>query len=211
MNNIQDLIREIEKVKKSQIYDIIKNRIKEFKELNKKSNSEWFKELCFCILTANFTAEGGIKIQQEIGGGFLILSQKNLENKLKKLGHRFYRKRAEYIVLARKYKNIKTILSKFRNEFEMREFLVKNIKGLGYKEASHFLRNVGYDNVAIIDRHILKILYEYSLIKDIPKYLSKKKYLEIEKILRELGQKVNLKLSELDLILWYLKVGKVLK
>jgi N-glycosylase/DNA lyase len=211
MNNIQDLIREIEKVKKSQIYDIIKNRIKEFKELNKKSNSEWFKELCFCILTANFTAEGGIKIQQEIGGGFLILSQKNLENKLKKLGHRFYRKRAEYIVLARKYKNIKTILSKFRNEFEMREFLVKNIKGLGYKEASHFLRNVGYDNVAIIDRHILKILYEYSLIKDIPKYLSKKKYLEIEKILRELGQKVNLKLSELDLILWYLKIGKVLK
>ncbi len=168
--------------------------------------------MCFCILTANFTAEGGIRIQKEINDGFLYFDQKELEMKLRNLGHRFYRKRAEFIILAREYKNIKSILlNNFNNEFEMRDFLVKNIKGLGYKEASHFLRNVGFDNVAIIDRHILKVLYEFGYINEIPKNMNKKKYLEIEKILKEIGQKSNLKLSELDLILWYMKTGKILK
>jgi len=211
MDEKKDLLKKIEKIKKSHVFKIIKKRINEFKELNKKSNKEWFKELCFCILTANFTAEGGIRIQKEIDDGFLTLDQKELEDRLKELGHRFYRKRSEFIVLARKYKNIKDILNSFQNEFEMREFLVKNIKGLGYKEASHFLRNVGFDNVAIIDRHILKILYEFCYIEKIPKHLSKKKYLEIEEILREIGQKTKLKLSELDLVLWYMKTGKILK
>ncbi len=162
-------------------------------------------------MTANFTAEGGIKIQKEINYDFLTLSKKELEEKLKNMGHRFYRKRAEFIVLARKYKNIKNILSKFNSEFEMREFLVKNIKGLGYKEASHFLRNVGFDNVAIIDRHILNVLCTYGYLKEIPKTLTRKRYLEIEKILKDISKRVNLKLSELDLILWYLKTGKILK
>jgi N-glycosylase/DNA lyase len=211
MDEKKDLLKKIEKIKKSYVFKIIKKRINEFKELNKKSNKEWFKELCFCILTANFTAEGGIRIQKEIDDGFLTLDQKELEERLKKLGHRFYRKRSEFIVLARKYKNIKDILNSFQNEFEMREFLVKNIKGIGYKEASHFLRNVGFDNVAIIDRHILKILYEFCYIENIPKHLNKKRYLEIEEILREIGQKTRLKLSELDLVLWYMKTGKILK
>ena len=69
-----------------------------FKSFKNKPNEEWFKELCFCILTANFTAEGGIRIQKAIGDGFLTLSKEELEEKLKNLGHRFYRKRAVFIV-----------------------------------------------------------------------------------------------------------------
>jgi len=73
------------------------------------------------------------------------------------------------------------------------------------------LRNVGYDDVAIIDRHILRELYENNYIDEIPKTLSRRKYLEIENILRDIGEEVNLKLSELDLYIWYLRTGKVLK
>ena len=73
------------------------------------------------------------------------------------------------------------------------------------------MRNVGYDDVAIIDRHILRELYENNYIDEIPKTLSRRKYLEIENILRDIGEEVNLKLSELDLYIWYLRTGKVLK
>jgi N-glycosylase/DNA lyase len=81
---------------------------------------------------------------------------------------------------------------------------------LGYKEASHFLRNIGFMDVAIIDRHILNILVEYGLIKR-PKTLSKKNYLEIEKKLEKLAKKTRMSLGELDFYLWYMKTGKVLK
>ncbi|WP_456419918.1 N-glycosylase/DNA lyase [Methanocaldococcus infernus] len=206
------LIKKIEELKNSEVARIIEERIKEFKAFKDKPNEEWFKELCFCLLTANSSAELGIKIQKEIDDGFLYLSQEELEKRLRELGHRFYKKRAEYIIKARKYKdNIKDIIQNFRDEKRGREFLVKHIKGLGYKEASHFLRNVGYDNVAIIDRHILRELHDNNYIKEIPKSLSKKRYLEIEKILEDIARETRLKLSELDLYIWYLRTGKVLK
>jgi N-glycosylase/DNA lyase len=44
-----------------------------------------------------------------------------------------------------------------------------------------------------------------------PKTLTEKRYLEIEQVLEGLGKKVNLNLAELDLYLWYLETGKVLK
>ncbi len=162
-------------------------------------------------MTANFTASGGIKIQNEIGNGMLTLSQIELEIKLPELGHRFYRKRAEYIILSRKHSNIKDIILDYECERDAREFIVKNIKGLAYKESSHFLRNVGYNNVAIIDRHILKVLKNEAYLNEIPKSLSKNKYFEIEKILERIGKEVNLSLSELDLYIWYIGTGTVLK
>ena len=63
---------------------------------------------------------------------------------------------------------------------ERRAWLVDNIKGLGYKEASHFLRNIGFDDYAIIDSHILDLLERYNLIKQ-PKTLTRKKYTENRK------------------------------
>lgn len=212
MMTLNDLARKIYELTKNKIGRIVEQRIKEFKELKNKNSDEWFSELCFCILTANSSAKLGIKIQERIGvQGFLTLSLEQLSQKLKELGHRFYSKRAKYIVEARKYRNIKKIVEKFPDEKEAREWLVKNVKGLGYKEASHFLRNVGFDNVAILDRHILRILHEHKLIEEIPKSLSRKRYLEIEKILEKLARKTQLTLSKLDLFLWYMKTGEVLK
>jgi len=66
------------------------------------------------------------------------------------------------------------------------------------------------DDYAIIDFHIIDILTDYKLIKK-PKTITKKKYLEIENVLKKIADKTNLSLAELDLYLWYLETGKILK
>ncbi|RLI42049.1 N-glycosylase [Candidatus Bathyarchaeota archaeon] len=205
------LLESIENLKNSEVKNLVDTRIREFKENSAKSNGEIFIELCFCILTANFNAEKAIKIQTEIGKDFLTLSESQLAEKLKRLGHRYPNTRAKYIVKARKYKDsLKNVISSFNVEDELREWLVKNIKGIGYKEASHFLRNIGYTNFAIVDFHITDLLARYKLLEK-PKTLTKKEYLKIENLLREIAEKSNLNLAELDLYLWYMETGKILK
>lgn len=205
---MKQLIKSIEKLKKSKIKKIIKTRIKEFEKI--KSNDKIFQELCFCILTANFNAKKSIKIQKELGKRFSTLPRAELARKLKKLGHRYPNMRAKYIVEARKHKGILEELLKSSNEAELRLWLVKNVKGLGYKEASHFLRNIGYKNSAIIDFHIIDILERYKVIRR-PKTITKKKYLKVESVLKKIAKTSNLDLAQLDLYLWFSETGKVLK
>ncbi|MEK6897991.1 MAG: N-glycosylase/DNA lyase [Nanoarchaeota archaeon] len=210
---VDKLIEIVKKHKNSEVGKITNQRMLEFSELGRKSSNEIFKELCFCFLTANFSASGGIKIQNAIGDGFLFFSEEKLAEKLKFLGHRFPNARAKFIFEARKYKDhIKEILGSFSDEKNAREWIVKNIKGIGMKEASHFLRNIGYKNLAIIDFHIIDLLARNGLIeKPKSKSLTPKKYLEIENILKQLSEKTNTSLGELDLYLWYEETGKVLK
>ena len=208
---MEELIKLVKNIsKKPEVKRLVDLRIREFHSKRTKPANEIFKELCFCILTANFNAERSIKIQKKLGDGFLNMTEKQLAKKLKNLGHRFPNARAGYIVEARKQKNlIKKILNQ-KNEQETREWLVKNIKGLGYKEASHFLRNIGFENIAIIDFHIIDLLTKFRLTKK-PKTLGKKKYLETEKTLKKLSEKLNISLARLDLYLWYIETGKILK
>ena len=154
---IEKLVERIERLK-GEIGEEVEEKIKEFEKFREKGEEDWFSELCFCILTANFTAEGGNRIQKESGArGFLELSQENLAKKLKELGHRFPNTRAKYIVEARKFYPVlkKKILS-FKNGKEARNWLLQ-IKGIGLKEASHFLRNVGFKDVALIDLSLIHI------------------------------------------------------
>ncbi len=207
MDKLTDLINEL---KNSPISKKIKRKIKEFKSIDLDSNEELFSEMCFCLLTANFNAEKSIKIQEEIGECFSTHSKEEISKKLKDYGHRFPNKRAEYIHESKKCRNkLKNIVG-FHDRQIMREWFVKNVKGLGYKEVSHFLRNIGFDDYAIIDFHIVDVLVKHSIIKK-PKTLTKKRYLEIEDKLREIARKTDLTLSELDLYLWYMETGKILK
>ncbi|MHA2182080.1 MAG: N-glycosylase/DNA lyase [Promethearchaeota archaeon] len=208
---MQELLDCIDNLKKEKINHLIKKRIKEFSEIGKKPLDTIFGELCFCIMTANCSAEKCIEVQAKIGEGFQNLNESELSTKLKMFGYRFPNIRAEYIVKARDHKDeLKKSLSTSTNLIELREWVVKNIKGIGYKEASHFLRNIGYKGYAIIDFHIIDLLTKYQLITK-PKTLTKKKYLEIEELLGKIAEELNLSLGELDLFLWYLETGKVLK
>jgi N-glycosylase/DNA lyase len=210
-NKLINLLEKIEKLKIGKISKKINLRLSEFKEARKKDIEDLFQELCFCILCANYSAERSFKIQLEIGNGFCDLEKTNLVKKLKNLGYRYPNIRAQYIVKAREHIDLlKNILVDFKDLNELREWLVKNIKGIGYKEASHFLRNIGFHDFAIIDFHIIKLLTKYGLINNV-KTLTEKKYLEIEDILRKIGEKTKLSLAELDLYLWYIETGKILK
>ncbi|HEC94513.1 MAG TPA: N-glycosylase/DNA lyase [Thermoplasmatales archaeon] len=207
---INDLLNAVKDLKSSDVKKLVDTRIREFKGIGVGSSDVIFKELCFCILTANFNAEKCMRIQREVGDGFLTFSEKKLAERLKELGHRYPNTRAKYISDAREYKDsLKDIIHSLNGE-ELREWLVKNIKGVGYKEASHFLRNVGFDDFAIVDFHIIDILAEHDLIER-PKVLTRKKYLEIEQMLKEIAKGLNLSLAELDLYLWYMETGKILK
>jgi N-glycosylase/DNA lyase len=187
----------------------IRNRLKEFKRIE--DEDLLFKELCFCILVANTSLEKTLEIWKKIDNGFLKYNKKQLSLKLKSLGYRFYNKRVDYILYNRKLKKIIKEKIKELSAFYLREWLVKNLKGIGFKEASHFLRNIGFKDFAILDRHILRFLFKNKIINEIPSNLSKRKYLEIENKLKNLANKLNITLSELDFFIFYLETGTLPK
>lgn len=206
---------QIRTLKRSKIRTKVDARLKSFAAFENKSEQFWFSELCFCILTANSKAKTAIEIQKELGPqGFRTASLNKLKQTILKNKHRFYNNKAKYIVEARQHKNVKRVIQalvKDAGEPEARDWLVNNVKGIGYKEASHFLRNVGYKNVAILDRHILNLLVENRRIKTKPKTLNSKVYTKIERILQNIADELKMSQAELDMYLWYMKTGEVLK
>lgn len=208
---MQKLKKEIQKLKNSKIKKDVEQRLKEFESFKKKSDKEWFSELCYCILTANSKGKTACKIQETLGyKGFSGHDFEKLSKCIRSHGHRFHNNKSKYIIGARKNKKIKLKLDKMSEE-EAREWLVANIKGLGYKEASHFMRNVGFKNFAILDRHVLNIMKFYDFIDEKPKTLTKKKYFEIEKKFNSIAKKLGMSPAELDLYMWSMKTGEVLK
>ncbi len=212
---MKNLVNEIKKLRKSSVGKKIGERLKEFESFRNKDTKEWFSELCLCILTANSKAVTALKIQEELTPkGFCEYPYDLIKQTIRKNKHRFHNNKAKYIVSAREHINIKdkiTELAKKQGEKKAREWLADSIKGLGFKEASHFMRNVGYKNIAVIDRHILNIMKENLLIKEIPKSITRKKYLEIENIFSKTAKTLKMSCAELDLYMWYMKTGKVLK
>ena len=208
---MQELFSLVRDLQRSEVSQIIENRISEFSEIKKASKKKVFEELCFCIMTANCSAVKCIEVQELVADGFQDLTEEKLAQTLKSFGYRFPNIRAKYIVQARQHKDeLHTRINNKVNPQELREWIVRNIKGIGYKEASHFLRNIGFTEYAIIDFHILDLLAKHQQIKK-PKKLNKTHYLKIEEILKEIAKKLDLNLAELDLFLWYLETGKVLK
>ena len=208
---MKKLLDSIEKLKNSDIKNLVDTRIKEFAEIKNKSIDNIFKELCFCIMTANCSAGKCIEIHENIGEGFLNLNEFQLANRFKELGYRFPNIRSNYIVVARNYlKDLEHKMKSNEGKNQLRDWIVKKIKGVGYKEASHFLRNIGYKNYAIVDFHIVDLLAKHNLIKKL-KTMTKNKYLEIEELLKDIAERLGLNLAELDLYLWFLETGKILK
>ncbi len=209
------LVSTVKKLRTGRVGKLVNLRLHEFESFKNKPNEEWFSELCFCILTANSKAETALQIQQTLGArGFCDACASDVKKCIRKAKHRFHNNKTRFIVGARAYLDIKEKIQaivKERGEAEAREWLVKNIKGIGFKEASHFLRNVGFEGLAILDRHILNLMVENKLIDEKPKSLSKKTYLGIEKKFNALAKRAGMAPAELDLYMWYLKAGEVLK
>ncbi|OGL39832.1 MAG: hypothetical protein A2043_00625 [Candidatus Schekmanbacteria bacterium GWA2_38_9] len=211
--NYQELLEDYHK-KKSEI----KGRLKEFRKTFKQPDEIIFQELVFCILTANASAQMGINSVNEIKNVLLEGSVNDLRKGLKGR-HRFWKVRAQYIFHTREYLKenfnfrIKEKIYSFKDRNLLRDFFASNkdIKGLGYKEASHFLRNIGFKGYAIIDKHILNCLYEFRQINKPERPKNKKQYIEIENAMRSFSERVKIDMDEMDLLLWSRKTGKILK
>lgn len=196
------------------VLEAVKRRISEFESLGKNGFVRFdFKpfldleieatletELAFCISTANSSAKSGLKFQKSLEGfDTSKLCVEKLEKLLKEAGVRFYKKKAIYI-----QKSLEKFSRVEKLENLDRELLIAEFYGLGMKEASHFLRNTGRKEFAILDRHILRWLGEQGSI-------TKKKYLEAERRMQEVAKACGVSVAELDLLVWFLKTKMVLK
>ena len=194
----------------------IKKRLREFKEVFSEMDERIFAELCFCICTPQSRARLCNKAISGLERSGVLFTG-DYEKVLSFLrGVRFPENKARYIIGARRFfTKDGTIKIKERltgSPTDIRRWLAENVKGIGYKEASHFLRNVGLgENLAILDRHILKNLKKYGVIDEISKSLTRKKYLEIEKKMLEFSRKINIPLAELDLLFWSEETGEIFK
>ena len=197
----------------------IRLRLNEFKKIWKKgTKKEIFVELVFCILTPQANGKAcWSAVENMIRKGVLFTGDRG--QIVKELSSaRFIQKKSAYIVEAREKflldskVSLKSIISQIGDGYKAREWLVQNVKGIGYKEASHFLRNIGFEqNLAILDRHIVRNLQFVGVIKEIPGSLSKGRYFDIEKRMTEFSKAIQIPMSYLDLVMWYNETGEIFK
>jgi N-glycosylase/DNA lyase len=210
---------EIEKIYKEKSGEI-KERLNEFKKIWKEGNDKDIHvELSFCILTPQSKAKNAWQAITTLRDNNLLFTGKPEEISEYLNIVRFKNNKAKFLVLLREQMQdkdgnliTKQFFESFKNTFEMREWIVKNIKGMSYKEASHFLRNVGFGSeIAILDRHILRNLERLNVITEIPKTVTPKIYKEIEEKVKDFCKETGIPMDELDLLLWYLEAGEIFK
>lgn len=197
----------------------IETRIEEFKNLWKNAkDEEVFAELCFCLCTPQTKAVNADKaIKSLLKKDVLFFAGADEISKHLKGLVRFHNNKANYIVEARNFfsENGKLCLKckiDEKNTKKTRFYFYENIKGLGLKEASHFMRNLGFgENLAILDRHILKNLVLLGVLDSLPKNLDKKEYLRIEQQMQNFAEKEQIPLEHLDFIFWRNETGQIFK
>ena len=198
--------------------DAIQTRLNEFKQILNRTDDDVFAELCFCLLTPQSSAKTCWAAVSRLKERSLLLKGAANEIQPQLSDVRFGDSKAKYIVEARDLFTkdgkiyLKSHLSSFANLFELREWMAENVMGLGYKEASHFLRNVGLgEEFAILDRHILRNLKRLDVITEVPVSITKKRYLEIEEKLRSFSREIGIPLADLDLLFWSRETGWIFK
>lgn len=203
----------------------IQKRLEEFQELKDENDYRLFMELVFVILTSQTEAQKAWKATEELDEKNLLMegNKEQIAEILRRNEVQYEENKASYIIENRK-KLSQPTLNNPTNELKLREkideenleksrkWIVENIQGIGWKGASHFLRNIGYGNsFAIISTHIVDIMHELDVIKkpEIPE--NEKGYLEMEERLQDFSDKIDVDIKALDLVLWSMKTGEVFK
>jgi N-glycosylase/DNA lyase len=213
-NFIAELKRDYRKKKPA-----ITARLSEFKALYEKGDQAIFEELCYCILTAGSSAKMGMRTVEALKDILHTGDEKQLQQRAKAHRVRFWRIRPAYIFQTREYlkdacgMKLCRLIESFECRHLRRDFFAKNksIKGLGYKEASHFLRNIGFPGYAILDKHILNSLREMGVISKRMRPTTRAGYLAIEQRLERFAEELGIDMDHLDLLLWSRKTGEILK
>ena len=206
---LERLRKEVENLR---LRALVLERVEEFKLNNIAEEDVWFRELVLCVLTANSSFVSAYKVlgyvMEEFDKGTY-----RFEQVLKERGYRFNELKAKYLKNLVKYRGrmkswIKPLAD--RSQALAREVLANEIYGIGMKEASHFLRNVGYFDLAIVDKHVMRFSINSGLVRPF-KTLTRSRYLEIERKLKELAHQLGMSVGILDLFIWHIETGTVLK
>ena len=193
------------------------NNKMELRKVSKNHDERLFEELCFCILTANTSAEMGLRSIDRIRHLLLDGSAEEMSKNLEGI-YRFPNIRPGFIVSTREFlKNshnfeLKKIIETMKHDpSALREFFVQNVKGFAYKESSHFLRNVSLKGYGILDKHIINSMIEFGIVDEVKMPLNKERYEELESKLKMFSNEIGIPMDELDLLLWSRKNGKIMK
>ncbi len=214
----KDLIAELKRDYRKKKPAITK-RLAEFRAIGRKSDEVLFEELCYCILTAGSSAKMGMRTVDALRELLQEGSERELQERARAHRVRFWRVRPSYIVRTREHlrevcgMKLGDLLASFDCPQARRDFFARNkfIKGLGFKESSHFLRNVGFPGYAILDKHILNSLRELGVITKRMRPTTPSGYLAIERKLQKFADEIGIDMDHLDLLLWSRKTGEILK
>ena len=182
------------------------------------SHDRFFEELTFCIYTAGASARMGLRSVENVRSVLMTGSTRDIQQALTG-SHRFPNARGAYVFETREYLRehcglrLDEALRSFKSSDERRDFLAANraVRGIGYKEASHFLRNIGYRGYAILDKHLLARLTEFEVIESPKPPSTKNSYVATEERVKHFADAIGIDFDELDLLLWYTKTGEILK
>ena len=192
--------------------EAISRRLGDFRRVDP---SEYFYEMAYCLLTPQTSAESAGKVVEQLQKlsfqMFPLDPEPILRNRSTYI--RFHKTKSKHLLkLKDEFPVVLQSITRDLPPAELREWLVRNVKGLGYKEATHFLRNVGRNGgLAILDRHILRNLKRYGAIRSLPRALSRKRYLSIERQFMRFADRSGIPLDELDLLFWSMETGVIRK
>lgn len=191
--------------------EAIRSRLAQFAAVGP---DQYFYELVYCLLTPQSSAVNAGKAVEALKAAGLLENDVDAAPLLHQQGYyiRFHHTKAKRLREVRE--GFPEIMGHLRNGSsgrELRAWLVGHVKGLGWKEASHFLRNIGYRDLAILDRHILKNLRRHRAIRSIPRSLTPARYFAIERQFSRFAARIGIPMDELDLLFWSRETGEILK
>lgn len=189
----------------------IKKRLNDFKKIQA---DDYFYELCYCICTPQSKAKNAFQVVNKLRHNDFFNQKFDPVDFLRDSKHyiRFHNQKSIRLLKAIDiFGQVEKVINSDITAFEKRENITKMVNGFGLKESSHFLRNIGFENLAILDRHVLKHLVYCNVFKDIPKVASQNQYYFVEKEFKKFAKKINIPIDELDLLFWSYETGEILK
>lgn len=202
----------------------IESRLEEFRELGEEDNQRVFRELVFVILSSRSAAKNAWKAATELESrGLLHAEKEDIAESLAEHEIQYELDKASYIIENRKKLSQPTLKDPrprlklkqridAENPGKTRDWMAGNLDGVGWKAASHFMRNTGHGkDFAIISSHIASSMYELGLRDTQSSPSDREDYMEAEEKLKNFSDDIDIELEALDLVLWSMRTGEVFR
>ena len=191
--------------------------------LSQRSEAQLWETLVSCVLGSATTYEDAQSAMRRLRGGALLdawavsqdqarlVEDTRARLRARSIGDRVYRfpeTRSGWLASAAvtiygRNDSLSAVLAACGDAFAARRFLSSSVRGLGPKQASLFLRNVGAsDDIAVIDRHVLRYMYWVGLVDSVAPPSSLSGYERLEDLLRRQASVVGLPLGLFDIAVW---------